>query len=408
MRRSYTNVVFADELEPILERNEAFMQACFARALDNLTHGTPVDPKSIEGVIAKFMKQRLQKTTAGNRRLFAARTEIPAIAAATFAKVNAGITTKPLAYAPLKGIDLRTAGPNLAKFINKGSQTLYSDLTLALQTPQSVDRNALVQLLKSNRTRILERKSFEGVLFKTTALGQDDGTPPPGNNQAPHPWTTVDLVITKVKCIDPVDEFFIDFGTDVIRVGGKAVSSSADGKTMEINVNQKDVDEFTQKHRVHNPDIRFARFNLKEFAWGPGARSFWAFVTLAEKDVDGGFLDFLKELWELLDEAVIKAVSELIVQSMVAGGVIGGTTGIAEGPAGVVIGALVGATIGLITGAIFTALQDDIFEPIFLVAETLESDTSYFRNGKSKSPTYSDEITREGARYKIWYQYQLK
>jgi hypothetical protein len=134
-------------------------------------------------------------------------------------------------------------------------------------------------------------------------------------------------------------------------------------------------------------------------------------MAMAEKDADEGFIEVLRQIWDAVDEVVIKALTDAIVGAL-AGAGVGAAAGAAAGAQaagiGAIVGAIVGAAVGFIAFAIMESLKDDIFEPTE-VSTLLSSQTAGFDGKRSAvSPTFQTEFNRDGARYLLHYNWTLQ
>jgi hypothetical protein len=159
---------------------------------------------------------------------------------------------------------------------------------------------------------------------------QPGPSPPPADPDwvAGQKYTKLRLYVRKVRCVEETDEW----GSDEINMGG--VGITPEGNTFLID-QFKVSEDFDQGELVEFASKTFAKWKLRtdksDFPYAYGMT-----LALAEKD-DGGFYQFLKDLWDKVDEAVKAAIGAWI------GGVIGGAAG---GVLGFIAGAIIGAFVG--------------------------------------------------------------
>lgn len=147
-------------------------------------------------------------------------------------------------------------------------------------------------------------------------------------------FTKLRLRIDRVKCIRETDD---QWGDDEVRVGGAFVGPK--GRTTEVKELVVD-DDFSEgdSKKFDGPKNVFATWDVHHKPDGfPYLYS--AVIVLAESD-DGGFADFLSELWEHVKDAVTKAVGTAI------GSAIGAAIGTVFGALGSAIGSIIGAFVG--------------------------------------------------------------
>ena len=167
--------------------------------------------------------------------------------------------------------------------------------------------------------------------------------PPPAGGSGGQRSTQLQLNLIKFKCVDEMDWEVTDFGKDNISAGGKAWDTA--GTNTDVSVFRvadfDGGDVFT-----FNPPRVFARYGLSGEQW---PRFFFAQVALAEKDADGGFIEFLQKLWDAVDDTVIKEATDAILAALAAAGVgaaAGAIAGVEAAGVGAIVGAVVGAVIG--------------------------------------------------------------
>ncbi len=411
MNRSYTNVVLSDEFEPIVRRTKGFLQACFYRALGNVTNpaAPALDDGTIENIVASFLRTRIGRGQ-GTAAIHYSRRELSRRARAAnvlFQHLKSDGKT----FGPLSDVDF-SKKESVAAQLARSSQTLFSDEIANVRAGRASPMlrgliAALAGTAAAPPAALKVGRRIDGRFFTIPALTENAATVP---SPPPRTWTALELKITKLKCLDLVDEFGVDWGTDHINMGGEGDDSAG----TKIQVNQFHVADFNQSNMTHTyggTGHTFAKFNLAATPWTGEGRAFWGFITLAEKDADGGFLTFLQQLWDAINNAVVRGLTDAILAAAATAG-IGATVGAAAATpetlgAGAIVGAVVGAVVGFLVGLILEALKDDVFEPIMTTPVWLPSQNALFENGTAVSPTYSDELSRDGARYKVWYNWVL-
>ena len=129
-------------------------------------------------------------------------------------------------------------------------------------------------------------------------------------------------------------------------------------------------------------------------------------VFLAEKDADGGFIEFLQLLWDAIAADIVSLATSLALSAL--GGVIGGVA-LSELPVvGTIVGAIIGAAIGYVVGWIIDTLKDDIFEsPDNPLGVILEAQDSLFPGNRDRSPNYQQDFSLGESRYIMTYYWQL-
>jgi hypothetical protein len=326
----------------------------------------------------------------------------------------------PAGLGALGTLNMDSKVPLASRLMKSDKSTLFRDLepdvTKALKKRLDLEIKSLPKGMTPNqiRTRLMSR--FAGF---NPALGSTNGSS--GKASGPKPAKALKLNVLSVKADDLVDELLVDWGTDVIVMGGLAFSNA----NQRIQVSQFSVGEFSksQKKKTFSGDGRdFAVFDLAGDDNWP--RFYVAEFVLAERDVDGGFIDFLLKLWDAIDQVVIDSLVGIIIAALgigvgaaVGGAEVGAGAGAAAtaptGPgivAGAATGAAIGAAVGLVLGfavALITeALKDDVFEPVSLIPWVLQAPTERF-DGGTTSPQYDVEITRSDASYLVTYNWSL-
>lgn len=142
------------------------------------------------------------------------------------------------------------------------------------------------------------------------------------------------LFINKVRCIEETDEI----GSDEINLGGTVTNPFGNSSL----VNEFEVSSDFDEGEVVDFAMSkvFASWNLETKSVG-FPYVYAAIVAMSEKD-DGGFYEFLKALWEQIDQEVKQAIAGLV------GAAIGGALGTAFGPLGTIVGVIVGMLFGFL------------------------------------------------------------
>lgn len=200
------------------------------------------------------------------------------------------------------------------------------------------------------------------------------------------------LYITEVRCVVETDEV----GSDEINLGGTVTTPL--GKT--VMVNQFEVsDDFDQGEKVaFGMNKIFATWNLETNT--PGFPYVYAaLIAMAEKD-DGGFYQFLKDLWEKVGDAVKKMVAGLV------GAGIGAALGSGFGPLGAALGALVGAIVGFLVEWVIKWFHnaDDIVNVLPVLMTLASPKKSYYDWAKlttAKGWTKTLHFKGDGGHYEV-------
>ncbi|MBC3916433.1 hypothetical protein H8L32_02930 [Undibacterium sp. CY18W] len=209
----------------------------------------------------------------------------------------------------------------------------------------------------------------------------------------------------KLKSLKAIRRFgweITDWGNDNIYCGGDGLDSlqqHVKAGQFAIHTFKRDGESFDIR-----PDRTFVKFNLG----GAGAwpRAYMANVFLAEKDVDGGFVEFLQKLWDAIGAEVIKLATSLAMSAI---GAVVGAVALSEIPVlGTIVGAVIGAVIGYVVGWLLDTAKDDIFEsPDNPLGMILPSQNFRFNGGRLVSPDYTQEFSVGSARYLMTYYWQL-
>jgi hypothetical protein len=152
-----------------------------------------------------------------------------------------------------------------------------------------------------------------------------------------------------VRCVEETNEA----GSDEINMGGTRIDPFGNTKIIDEFVVSDDFDE--------GEVVQYAGLGHKLTGWDLITDQGWPItygilLAMAEKD-DGGFWDFLHQLWEKVKEKAVALIAAGI------GAAVGGTLG---GALGALVGAVVGGIIGFIIG-----LFDDEDDIVGVVPVTL-------------------------------------
>ncbi len=206
------------------------------------------------------------------------------------------------------------------------------------------------------------------------------------------------LYITEVRCIEETNEW----GSDEINLGGAATTPL--GKTTMIN--QFEVsDDFDEGEKVtFGMNQVFTTWNLETEASG-FPYVYAAIIAMAEKD-DGGFYQFLKDLWEKVDYTVKKMVAGLV------GAEIGAALGAGFGPLGAAIGALIGAIVGFLVEWVIKWFHnaDDIVNVLPVLMTLASPKKSYYDWAKlttAKGCSTTLHFKGDGGHYEVDIAYKV-
>lgn len=174
------------------------------------------------------------------------------------------------------------------------------------------------------------------------------------------------LFINKVHCKEETDEI----GSDEINLGGTVTDPF--GNTALVK--QFEVSQDFDEGEVVNFGMGkvFATWNLETKPVG-FPYVYGAVIAMAEKD-DGGFYNFLKALWEKIDEEVKAAVAGLV------GAAVGAALGSIIPGIGTMVGALSGLLLGLFIDWMITWFDnpDDIVGAKTVLMTLASSRKSYY------------------------------
>ena len=371
---TYKNNHLNDDLDLLKDKAIQLVKMSFYKAAAALERPNdfkiPSDSKSLEQKAYKFLQMYSSKNAIKSREL----------KRKAIAFLNKDENSKKLFVG-----DLAMIKNNSKKSIIEDARALGFFTNAKFSKPMN-------DLIQSNKTVL--KADFNDHLYMLMGMNLNRIGGTGSNTITGHNELRFNLI--SLKCLDPVDWEITDFSQDHINMGGMGV----DNLNQQINVNQFFIRDFkkNEKH-TFTPKKKFVGFRLNT----PGSwpRAYNVTMAIAEKDADGGFLDFLKEIWGIVGEIV----KELVIAATItiAGTVIGS---VIEPGVGTVIGAIVGAVIGFIVQAIFDSLKDDIFDPESQ-SIALPSNTALFPGNSKTSQTFSTEFTSSNARYLLKYQWEL-
>lgn len=244
---------------------------------------------------------------------------------------------------------------------------------------------------------IIKALAFKRVLFEPSL--SVPAAPAPANARELH------LKLASLKAVRRFGLEVTDWGDDSIACGGDGLDSiqqHVKAPQFFIHTFKRDGENFNIR-----PDRTFVKFDLNRTGLWP--RAFMANVFLAERDVDGGFIEFLQKLWAAIGAEVIKLATELALVGIGAAGAAVGAVVLSEFPiAGTIVGAIIGAAIGYLVGFLLESLKDDIFaSPDNPLGTVLPSQDSLFPGNKKKSPTYTQDFSLGESRYLMNYYWEL-
>lgn len=390
-------------LDPLLERARTFADLCIARAARQLTNGaaTRLDPRSIEGCIAAFVGAQLRPApgvVASSGLRGAARTLKKRAADSAQA-----LSARPAAWGALSRVDL-TAAPSLAQ---QTRGKVFDDL---ITKDSPAIRDALIPGLAAQLSGQppMSRADFVQAMVRRLQPGHAALLKPAAPVPTPPSHTHLRLQLVKLRCDAPVGFEITDFGKDRINIGGKGFDS-AGGNYL---IAESFVGEFANAgadFSFPGGGRDFASYDLSRA--GPWPRLFYASIAIAEKDADGGFIEFLVKLWDAIDEAVVAALTAAVLSALAAAG-FAMTTGAAAGTVapgvGTLVGAIVGALAGFVIGWVLSTLSDDIFAPVEVAPLYLESAAASFGpGGAAVSDAQTVQFVRDSAQYTLTYRWRL-
>jgi hypothetical protein len=261
---------------------------------------------------------------------------------------------------------------------------------LAMPVPSAAHTGLFLQRLVEERafpTQVLQEKF--GLVRPTTS---GKGAP---RNSAVH------LRLHKITCLDntgEIDRDEIAFGGVAMRPDGTVYKVSQQEIPVKFK-NSGDAYTFQPVYTLH-------AYPLSSTADYPLGVLFE--LAMCEQD-NGGFSDFLQDLWEAVKshvQAILIAVGAAAGAAI--GTQVGGLIGTIAGPIGTVIGLALGAIVGGVVGAIIKGFKDDIFN-VKELSLALGTATATFGDATDlTSPLESCDFIGHGGHYRAYYSWQLK
>jgi hypothetical protein len=395
------NAGVSDELQPLVRRVQDYLRICAARAAQH-----SVSPKSAstpeigspeevffelyQSIGIKSMKQRRALATMGS----------------DLDILHKRYQAKPASFGSLSKLD-----PNFARSFKFQMQnnlfddlpTLAPDLTAHLRS-LGQEVSTLASKGKTVEAGNLLREALKSMVSSRLSSLEPAAAAPASTIAA----TELRLNLIKVKCLDEMDAEISDFGDDKIVMGGVGFDTT----DQEQRVSQFTVGTFSHvgsSTTFGGTPRRFVSFDLTRAGAWP--RAFNVTMAMAEKDADGGFIEFLHALWDAVGPEVIAALTSGLTSILAATGAaaaLGAVLGADAALIGAVVGAVVGAAVGFVVALIFESLKDDIFDPVNVAAVIPSIQAGFDGNGSRRSPRLSTEFNRDGARYALKYEWVLQ
>jgi hypothetical protein len=272
----------------------------------------------------------------------------------------------------------------------------FKDLKLSGKTLANTSWNSVTKKLvfsPDNDKRVHD--ILEALAFKHVS----DPDPDPAQSKKAQA-SELRLVLTRLTAISRYGFEITDYGDDHIYWGGDAL----DSVEQHIKVNQRHLFNFARNGQTYdNPEV-FVKFDLSRAGAWP--RVFMANVFLAEKDLDGGFVEFLHKLWDAIGAKVIELATSLAMAGI---GALVGSVALSEFPVvGTIVGAVIGGVLGYLVGYLIDSFKDDIFlsseNPLGVV---LSSPDFLGFSGKRKTRNRTEDFTLGEARYRMTYNWEL-
>ncbi|MGG6240955.1 hypothetical protein ACQ4N7_20220 [Nodosilinea sp. AN01ver1] len=395
---------FSPEFEAI--KDEALNKAKLgfykaAAYLENpVTSATPTNLTSIEAVSLNFLKTSKSISQRQLTRLGKASTAILS---------NLQTSTLPVANPSGRNLPETPSRINLPRPVNRFPQSSFAPYSIPSRSwqenridlsPQVKLSNKTLQHLK-NKDDLLVYQLLEDAgitAFMPISSGESKTSSPASSTK----HNEFRLNLLKLKCIDPVDGEISDWFDNEISIGGMGIDSTG----QEIRVTESYVSSFKiQQTYSFKPAKRFVGFDLNRSGIWP--RIFTVTLAAAEKDLDGGFIEFLQQLWGILEEYVKELLTAAIAAGITAAGTATGFAAEASGlVGGTIIGSIVGAALGAFTAWVFDSLDDDIFDPV-IASISLPSNTTLFDGNSKTSPPFKTQFSRTNALYELTYNWEL-
>lgn len=199
------------------------------------------------------------------------------------------------------------------------------------------------------------------------------------------------LFLNSVKCLEETSELS---ASDEIAMGGTATDPN--GTTHKIGqfMVSDDFDAGETKSYSGRGKLLHEWAIVKSNDW---PHVYTAVLVMAEKD-EGGFGNFLQELWEKIGDEVKKAIAGAV------GGAIGAALGSFFGPLGAGLGAAVGWLVGLLVEWIMSWFADDLIAMKTIQLGLGAATKSYYDwAGLTANPAhqFTMNFNGDGGRYRV-------
>jgi hypothetical protein len=205
-------------------------------------------------------------------------------------------------------------------------------------------------------------------------------------------FTKMRFFIKAVRCVEETDEW----GSDEINIG--AVVTDPTGKTW-IDPEFQVSDDFDTGELVTYDGLGHKLTGWNLVTGDPWPHCYAVTLCMAEKD-DGGFAEFLKELWDFIGDKVKAAIGAAI------GGAIGGALG---GVIGAAVGAIAGAVIGWLVGLLGDN-ADEILGANVLTMTLASARKSYYDWAEvttAAGMTARTNFYGDGGHYRVLYAWKV-
>ncbi|MDQ0463967.1 hypothetical protein QO010_001738 [Caulobacter ginsengisoli] len=201
------------------------------------------------------------------------------------------------------------------------------------------------------------------------------------------------LYLNKVKCLNTTDG---EAGSDEIAMGGTATNPSGETTKISQFLVYDDFDK-DDRRAYGGAGKRLHRWNIPVNNNWP--HTYAAVLVMAEKD-EGGFGDFLKALWDYIDEEVKSAVAGAV------GAAIGAALGSFFGPLGTALGALTGILVGLFIDWLIGLFEDDLIAARTIILYLGAATKSYYDQcglTADPAPRFTIDYNGDGGHYRTWF-----
>lgn len=256
----------------------------------------------------------------------------------------------------------------------------------------SYDEKTLKELYKNVPLKKINKKYLDTIINGLATAEEEHAPSTAVINKG------MEFQLAEVRCINPTDW---EPGNDEIAMSAIFLDGAGeDSRYNEFRVRN----DFDSGDRKTYPHMIMNRFDLSK---GSYPQTCTAVLALSEKD-NGGFSDFMSELYEAIKEEVQVILTVLgAAAGAYIGTAIGGTIGTAiAGPLGTIIGVIAGAVLGALIGLLAGALKDDIFPPQTETV-TLPTANVSFDNGSLTSRYYYSNFIDHGAEYRVKYRWKI-